>query len=696
MIDKQNILITGGNGMVGQNMNFGIKPSSNQMNICDYNSIKNYTKDLKIDYIIHLAAVNLRESEYNIQRSIDVNINGTINIVKLAKELNVPIVYVSSGAVFSTLNTHEKFRENSTPNPNSAYGNTKFSGEMISLLYDKSIIVRTGWLFGGNQKNHYKFVETAINNLIIDKKIYGSIDFFGSPTYVNDFIDKILYLLEQKRFGIFHIINDGYASGFEIGLEICKILNKNTNLILGETSKNIPNSSKFRSNSEILITNYDFLVMRNWKISLREYIMKYFNNYQNININFNTQKIWNNRDKCRLCNSSDIIVIFKLNPTPPANSFIKEKIYQECMPLDLCKCNSCNHIQLLQIVDPKILFENYLYISSASLTMTNHLIKSVSYFIEYLKLDKFDKILEIGANDGTCIKYLLENGFSNTIGIDPAKNIKERNNLPIICDFFGSNCYDLLNDKYGKFKLIFGFHCCAHIENIQDVFKTIYNLLDDDGVFVMEVGYFYEVFKNKTFDTIYHEHIDYYTCTAVKNYCDKNNFNLFDAFKTNIQGGSIQFFIAKNISRKINYDNINQLLDNELKENLFDNSNLINWSLKINQLGQDLNYLLKSIKLQNKIIAGYGASAKSTTFMYHFGISNNILDFIIDENIYKLNHYTPGLHIPIKSLGHLNLSNVDYIIILSWNFIDDILKKLEKFRESGLKIIIPFPNIQIV
>lgn len=695
-----NILITGGNGMIGNNMHFGIKPISKEMDICNYQSIKQYIINCEnnIECIIHLAATNLRESEINVKKSIDTNINGTINMLNIAKELDIPFVYVSTGAVFSSFNVMEKFNENDKPIPNCIYGYTKLAGENITLMYNKGIVVRTGWLFGGNQKNHYKFVEHAINNLIMGKEIYCSNDFVGSPTFVEDFIDKLLYLLQKNIYGVFHIVNNGHASGYEIGLEISKNLNKDERLIIGDTCVNIPNSGPYRSNSEILKTNHDFLEMRHWRIALNEYVHKYVNiGLNNFNISIRPrEKIYNIRENCRLCNSSDIVNIFTLEPTPPANHFLLNKKNQERIPLDVCICKNCNHIQLLEIINPSVLYDNYFYVSSTSKTMIDHLHNSINYFIEYLQLKKHDKILEIGANDGVCIKYLLDNGYENVVGIDPAKNIKNRNNLPIICDYFGSTILNELLDKYGKFKFIFGFHCCAHIENIQDVFNTVFNLLEDDGIFVMEVGYFYDVFKNKTFDTIYHEHIDYHTCFALKKYCDNNNLYLFDIKRTNIQGGSIQFFISKNQNMVQKSNNVGKMIIHEKEEGLFDINNLIKWFIDVNKIGECLNQILKSFKQNNKKIVGYGASAKSTTFMYQFGLSNHILDYIIDDNIYKLNHYSPGLHIPIKSIKHFENDNIDYILILSWNFTDDIIKKLKKYTNKYFKIIIPFPNIQII
>ena len=685
--------------MVGNNIFFGIKPTSKELDITNIDSINKYIlKYDKITHIIHLASINLRDSEENINKAINININGTINMLLISKKLNIPFIMLSSGAVFSSKNNNELFNEKSITCPNSIYGYTKNSAEKIALLYEKTILIRTGWLFGGNQKNHYKYVEMTINNLISNSEIIASNDFYGSPTYVKDLIEKMKYLILNLKYGIHHIINSDKGTGYDIAIEIANYLKKDIKLIKSVNSTMIPNSGPDRSKSEYLITINECNILRNWKDALNEYLKFYLDNKSiNIiksNIKYNNI-LWENRNKCRLCDSFNIEIFFKLEPTPLANHFIKNIIFQEKIPLDISLCKDCNHIQLIQIVNPIYQYSNYFYISSASNTMVEHLKNNLDKFIKELNISKNDNILEIGANDGVCIKYLLDNKYLNVIGIDPAKNINERHKLPIINDFYGKNSINKIKEKFNLFKLIFGFHCCAHIENINDLFETTYELLIDDGIFIMEVGYFYEVYKNKLFDTIYHEHIDYHTCTAIKKFGLKHKLILFNISINNIQGGSIQFYFSKNILIDIN-KNVDELLMKEKEINLFSLNNLYNWKNNIIRNGRDINYLLNSLISHGKTIIGYGAPAKLTTFMYQYKITSNVIKYIIDDNIFKQYLLTPGLHIKIKPFNILNEEHFDYIIIFSWNFVDEIINKLKIYREIGLRIIIPFPEIKII
>jgi len=691
----ENALITGASGMVGSNMMFGIKPTSTELNITNIANVNTYfSKYTNISCIIHLAALNLRASENDPKKAIDVNVNGTIHMLSIAKKLDIPFIFLSTGAVFSSSNSNMKFSETDVPSPNCVYGSTKYAGEKIALTYDKTILIRTGWLFGGNQKSHYKFVEHLFNNIINNTSAICCNDFYGSTTYVNDLIQKMKELIINKQFGIHHIVNNGISTGADVGNLMVKILNKSANLVDKREFLEVPNCGPKRSATEILITHNKSNKLRDWQDALEEYVISLMSR-QSITITPNLNStIWSKRDICRLCNST-IHDFLNLEPTPPANNFMKKPQPQEKIPLDVAKCERCYHIQLREILDPALLYSNYLYVSSTSSIMTAHLKSSVLQFVEFLNLDPNATILEIGANDGVCIKELLDKGYSNVIGIDPAANIHIRHSLPIICDFFGSGAKAVLLSKYSSYKLIYAFHCMAHIENIQDVFKTIFEILEDDGVFIMEVGYFYEIFRTQQFDVIYHEHIDYHTCTAMNTFAKKNKLYLFHVIETNIQGGSIQFFFSKN--KDIVIDNsVNLALQKEKRIELFNDSSLNKWQYYIQQTSSDLNHIINSFVNAGKKIAGYGASAKSTTLLHQLKLSSHTLQYIVDDNPYKQHYYSPGLHIPIQSFETLLINKVDYIIILSCNFIEEIISKLAAYRKTGLRIIIPFPEIRIM
>jgi dTDP-4-dehydrorhamnose reductase/SAM-dependent methyltransferase len=698
MMLAKKVLITGGSGMVGQNISFGIKPTSTELDITSQDSINKYVDLIgPPDIIIHLVALNIRDCEKSPSAAIKININGTLNMLQVAKKYDIPFVFFSSGAVFSSPLHSAIFTEEISPDPKCLYGDTKKTAEDIVKMYNKAILIRTGWLFGGIQKTHNKFVELVINSLLLNTPVKGSNDFYGSPTYTQDVINKMIFLIDNNKYGVHHVINSGYATGYEIAIEIANILDKPIKLIKSVSASNVPNSSPNRSASECLCTLFDYNIMRPWKEALKEYIVKYLELTKTpYTIPHHTPVLWTARQTCRLCNNPNLHTFFKLEDTPPANHIVSQIQYQPKIPLTVAKCTACNHIQLLEIINPSYLYSNYLYISSISKTMTDHLKLSVTNFTTKFNISKDDNILEIGSNDGTCINTLLELGFHNSIGVDPAQNINRMHKLPILCDFFGSNIMGHEQIIGKKFKLIFGFHCCAHIENIQDVFQTAHALLEDDGIFVIEVGYFLDVFNQNNFDVIYHEHIDYHTCYAMKQFAKLNNMTLFDISRNNIQSGSIQFYMCKNTFIHEPNPKVEELITTEISSNIFNIINLDKWRINIIKLSNEFNHLITGLVQQGKKIAGYGASAKSTTFLHQSRMNSTLIKYIIDDNNLKQDKYTPGLHIPIHSREHLQLEPVDYIVILSWNFSDEIIELLKSRLSNSIRIIIPFPNFRIV
>lgn len=673
------ILITGGHGMVGKYLTVGLKPTSEELDVTSLTSIQSYLADRKISAIIHLASLNLRASEAHPGKAIEVNINGTRNMLAVARDRKIPIVFISSGAVFSSTNSNMKFEVASPPNPKCIYGYTKYVAENICLLYEQSIIIRTGWLFGGTQKSHYKFIDEVINKLHTNTEVQASNDFYGSFTYVKDFITRMYELLETRSYGMHHVVNGGIATGYEASLVIAKLLNRDPNLIISVSSNSVPNAGPYRGASEVLLSNHE---LRPYTEALQAYLTE-----KKVEITpEHRSPVWSTRTQCRLCNSDQLYVIYKLASTPPANHYVRERSPQPLIPLELSSCLNCHHVQLMQILNPSYLYSQYLYVSAGSNTMIKHLHASIEQFIERFKLKYEDPILEIGANDGTALKYLIQRGYTKVIGIDPAQNIQSLHKLPIICDFFGPH----LKLPYTNYKLIYAFHCCAHIENLNEVFGTVSNILDEDGVFVIEVGYFYDIYRLQTFDIIYHEHIDYYTCTALIPFALKHHLTLFDVVSNNIQGGAMQFFFGKHRSVQSSvYDALKQ-------EAILTIPNLLMWKTNIIQIGMDINYLLNGIVTGGRTVAGYGASAKLTTFFYEYRLSAKIIKYIIDDNRLKQNLLTPGIHLPIYPIEHLRIEKVDYLIIFAWNFADEIIGKLVFFRTTGLRVIIPFPEIRIL
>jgi len=399
------------------------------------------------------------------------------------------------------------------------------------------------------------------------------------------------------------------------------------------------------------------------------------------------------KNHCRLCASDKLVISIDLGHSPLANQFSKSSKKNKTYPLKVNRCRNCNHLQLSHVVNPKILFSKYLFVSGTSNTNLNH-------FKEYAKecasrfLVKKSKILDIASNDGSFLKFFDKKNIR--VGIDPAKNIISNiksSKYYLENHFFNFNESKRLKKKYGKFDLVTANNICAHVDDLSNFVRGVKNLLTSNGVFVFEVGYFHEVYKNKTFDTIYHEHLDYHLFVPLINFFAKFNLEIFDVKNIFIQGGSIRVYVGHKNHRKIIKENINKVIKNENKINysaqkiFFDYQNFI--EKKKDELINKINFL----KNKDLKIAGYGASAKSTTFLNFFNIDNTKIDFIADLNEMKQYKLSPGSNIKILPPSEIYRQNINYIIILSWNFSKEIIRQNIRFIKNGGKFIIPFPKI---
>jgi 2-polyprenyl-3-methyl-5-hydroxy-6-metoxy-1,4-benzoquinol methylase len=406
------------------------------------------------------------------------------------------------------------------------------------------------------------------------------------------------------------------------------------------------------------------------------------------------------RRVCTLCGSNSLKNVLNFGKTPLANSFLsKINIKQKKFPLVCCLCKKCGHLQLKYLVNPNLMFKNYLYVSGTSKVLVNHF---KNYFLNIKKkisLNKSnDKILDIACNDGTFLNFFVKDGFKKVIGVEPALNLRQINykkNIDINSFFFSYEKSIKLKKKYGLFKVITANNVCAHVPNIKDFILGVKNILDREGIFILEVSYLKDVIEKLTFDTIYHEHMSYHSLTPLNYFLENIEMSILDFDLIKAQGGSIRVYIGhsnkknkKNkISRQIKLEKKIGLLTEDIYKKFYNRIN--NHRKKIRK------FINSKIIKQNKILVGYGAPAKATTFSYFFDLGKNSIKYIFDDNPLKQNKYTPGKKIKILSSNNINKIQFNYIIILAWNFAPSIIKKLKKYVKRDFKIIIPFPKLII-
>lgn len=408
------------------------------------------------------------------------------------------------------------------------------------------------------------------------------------------------------------------------------------------------------------------------------------------------------KENCRICQSTSIQKVVELTASPPGNNFLsleqigtQEKEY----PLELDFCEACNHIQLGHVVDPKHLFQNnYSYVSGTSEVFVKHLKDYAEYVINLFDLKKSSLIVDIGSNDGTCLGFFKNKGM-NVLGVDPATEIAKiasSKGINTIADFFSLELSKEIIEDYGYADLITSHNACAHIDDLHSVISGVEALIKDDGVFVMEVGYFLDVFENKWFDTIYHEHVDFHTVAPLVDLFEQFDMEMIRAERIAPQGGSIRVMAQKKNGSHKRDKSVSELISLEKDMGLNKAETLIDYEKQINEVRDKFIDLIHSIKDEGKTIAGFGAPTKATTLCYHFKINKNHIDFIVDDNPLKQGFYSPGKHIPVYDSSKIYEKEPDYVLILAWNFAESIMKKHQAFKDRGGSFIIPMPNPIIV
>ena len=405
-----------------------------------------------------------------------------------------------------------------------------------------------------------------------------------------------------------------------------------------------------------------------------------------------------NLKSCRNCNSKNIIVLFTLGNMTFTGRFpskISQKIKEGELNLSMCK--SCKLVQLGNHFDLKYLYgPNYGYRTGINYTMTIHVKKITEYLTEITKLKKKDAVLDIASNDGTLLNFYKKNVIK--FGIDPLvgkyysyyKKIDYK-----ISNFFN---YNLVRKKFkNKFKIITALSVFYDLEKPNYFLKGIEKLLDTDGVAMIEIADLYSILKKNMFDTICHEHLEYYSTEVLLKMFKKNNLKLIDIKENEINGASKQFYITKNNSNyKINKKKIERILKKERRLQMNKVQTFYNFKNKIDLIKKKTLNKLNIIKKQNKSIHGYGASTKGNVLLQYFKINGKYIDFIAERNPKKFNHFTPGTKIKIISEKNSRKLKPDYYFVLPWHFKKEIIKREKNIIKKGTSFIFPLPKFNEV
>jgi dTDP-4-dehydrorhamnose 3,5-epimerase-like enzyme/2-polyprenyl-3-methyl-5-hydroxy-6-metoxy-1,4-benzoquinol methylase len=384
------------------------------------------------------------------------------------------------------------------------------------------------------------------------------------------------------------------------------------------------------------------------------------------------------KDNCRVCNSRNLILIHSFGLSPLANNLAdNKKSRASTYPLELNYCKDCNNIQLNVVVDPTVLFNEYLYTSSTSQFFVSHFEELASDLVEKLNLDKESVVVDIGSNDGIFLKPLIERNIK-TIGVEPASNLAKdanKNNLETINSYFDKEVVKRIIHKYGNVDVVTAFNVFAHSDKLKEIANDAFSLLKEDGVFIIEVQSLAEMIEKNLFDNVYHEHVNYWSLTNLVNFFEKLNLYVNNFQKVETHGGSLRLFISKD--KRIDQA-VSEYIKYEEELGLNNLQTFFEFSKKIVEEKTLAVQNLIRLKESGKKIIFYGAPAKATTLLNYYGIDSDLVEFTIEDNPLKVGKYIPNTNIEIIDKERAIKLNPDVIIVLAWNFYEVIKNQNSK------------------
>lgn len=405
----------------------------------------------------------------------------------------------------------------------------------------------------------------------------------------------------------------------------------------------------------------------------------------------------NTMNRCRACTSENLLMYLPLGEHPAANAFLRPDqvgATEARWPLDTHVCLDC---ALIQVPDqlPSDFFVDYLYIPSASATMHAHFRDTARRFRERLITAPGQRVVDIGCNDGLLLGACRDEGLA-TLGVDPAANIAamaRANGLEVFNEYFTAESARRILAQYGPAQVIVTTNTFNHIDNLHGFVEGVATLLAPEGTFVIEVPQALTCIEQNEFDTVYHEHLSVFSVTSLAALGKFFGFQVVDVDELPIHGGSMRVYLRRNGPAS---PVVAKWLERERTAGLFEADTYAAHAARVEGIRAELMALLLDLKRQGKRLAGYGAPAKGNTLLNYYGIGPDLLMFLADRNALKHGRLSPGMHIPVVSPDEIARQEPDYLLILAWNFGDEIMAQQEAFRARGGQFILPIPVPRVV
>lgn len=402
---------------------------------------------------------------------------------------------------------------------------------------------------------------------------------------------------------------------------------------------------------------------------------------------------------CRACGGSELSTFLDLGRTPLADGLVKPEELatpDPVFPLEVAFCHACKLVQIRETVDPELLFQDdYPYYSSFSPALLEHSRRNVAGILERKALGADSLVVELASNDGYLLRNYVAAGVP-VLGIDPAVGPATKAmelGVPTRNAFFTEALAEELVAEGVRADVVHANNVLAHVADTNGFVRGIARILDDDGLVVLEAPYLGDLVEHCEFDTIYHEHLCYFSATALRHLFERNGLFFNDVERLAIHGGSLRMYVGK---RNKPSPRLLELLSRERERGMGRPGFYRDFGERVREIRDELVRVLDDARARGATVAAYGAAAKGSTLLNFCGIGTERIDFVVDRNVHKHGKAMPGVHIPIGPPEWLVERQPDYTLLLTWNFRDEILGQQAEYRERGGKFVVPIPYPEIV
>lgn len=403
---------------------------------------------------------------------------------------------------------------------------------------------------------------------------------------------------------------------------------------------------------------------------------------------------------CIVCNRTTVEEFLDLGSTALANKFLSEAELDKPepkFPLKVGFCHTCGHVQLTEAVPPHAMFQDYLYVSSASDTLKRHLYDLSDVLVKRRGLGPNDLVVDIGCNDGTLLSGFARHGV-RTLGVDPAENLAAltaNNKIDRYVGFFNSKTAHDIVDRWGRASLITATNTFPHIPELQDFVEGINIALAPGGAFVIEAHYLVDMLEQGAFDTVYHEHISYWALGPMMRLFQDNGMQVVDAERLPLHHGQLRVTVQRP-GEAAPTRRVAEILEMERNLGIDQFQTYTRFAEKTQGIKNAVRQTLRDLATQGKRVVGYGAPAKGNTLLSFLELGPSLIPYIADRSALKQGRYTPGTHIPVVAPSRLLEDQPDYVLVLAWNFLEEVMEQQVEYRNRGGKFIVPVPDVKIL